>query len=91
MAITVFEVPRRHIKCNSLTILIVTVTLSAGQSGYVNLIVTSFCDTFDCETVGQNCCYLCTSPQETKNTVYEKSMYLYPLPPASPPYMDTQG
>ena len=28
-----------HIKCNSLTILIVTVTLSVGPSGYVNLVV----------------------------------------------------
>ena len=71
-------------KCNSLTILIVTVTLSAGQYGYVNFVVTSSCDTFDSETVGQNCCYLCKYPQETKNTVHKKAcaslFHSFPLP-----------
>ena len=55
-----------YLICNSLTILIVTVTLSAGPSGYVNLVVTSSCDTFDGETAGHRYCYMCTSPYETK-------------------------
>ena len=52
------EQPSCYIICDSLTILIVTVTLSAGQSGYVNLVVILSSDTFDGETAEHSYCYI---------------------------------
>ena len=81
----VLHVQRADLKYYSLTILIVTVTLSAGPSGYVNMVVILPRDKTDGETATDKIIAIGSCLRRKHKTLYIKRLVpFYPTLPSRP-------